>query len=177
MLDSLLSRYAAPRLEPVGARLSVIISANLLTLAALASGALALPMIGYRKYLIALGLLVLRAILDVLESAVGRARGPTQKDAVLDRLFDLILGAAVPFAFALAMPERALAAMFLMLGLVAWTGAGTATNESELVGRTELFLAYVLACIFPDRFSVIAYVVGVLCFISAGQRVVRIASS
>jgi len=177
MLDSLLSRHAAPRLAPVGARLSTIVSASLLILAALAIGALALPMIGYRKYLIALGLLALRAVLDILEGAVGRVRRPTQKDTVLDRLFDLILNAAVPFAFALAMPERALAAMFLMLGLVARAGAGTETNEAELVGRTELFLAYVLACIFPDRFSVIAYVVGVLCFISAGQRVVRIASS
>jgi len=30
MLDSLLSRYAAPRLAPVGARLSAIVSASLL---------------------------------------------------------------------------------------------------------------------------------------------------
>ena len=178
MLDSLLSRYAAPRLAPVGGRLSASVSTWVLTLAAFATGAVALPMIGYRKYMVALGLLVLRALLDVLAGAVARAaQGPARIGGMLDRVLDLVLSAAVPFAFALAMPDRALPAMFLMLGLVARAGVPPETREPVLVGKTELFVAFALACIFPDRFSVIAYVTGVLCFISAGQQVARVASS
>jgi hypothetical protein len=93
-------------------------------------------------------------------------------------MLDLVLGAAIPFAFALAMPERALAAMFLLLGLVVRAGSGSMAGESgELVGKTELFLAFSLACIFPDQFSIIAYVVGVLCFVDAGRRIAQAVSS
>jgi phosphatidylglycerophosphate synthase len=177
MLDSILARYVSPRLAPVGTRISAIVPANLLTLAAFLSGAGALAMIGYRKYLVALGLLALRGVLDVLDGTVARTQAPTRTVATLDRMLDLVVSAAVPFAFALAMPERALAAMLLMLGLVARAGAGSEAGVPLLVGKTELFLAFALACIFPDRFSVIAYAVGILCFISAGQRVARMASS
>jgi hypothetical protein len=55
--------------------------------------------------------------------------------------------------------------MFLMLGLVA---RGTA--REALIGKTELYTAYGLACLFPDWFSLIAYAVGILCFVSAGLR-------
>ena len=90
-----------------------------------------------------------------------------------------------PFAFALAAPSRALAAMFLMLGLVARAAAATAAarlqdsgpilagleQASALVGKTELFVAFAAACVFPNWFSLIAYVVGILCFVAVGSRV------
>lgn len=148
----------------------------MITVAAFVSGALALPMVGYKKYFLALGLLVLRGVLDILDGAVARVRGPTRAGETLDRVLDLVLTAAVPFAFALAMPERALAAMFLMLGLVARAAAGEGREPAQLVGKTELFIAFALACIFPDRFSIIAYVVGVLCFVAAGRRVAMVTS-
>jgi phosphatidylglycerophosphate synthase len=176
MLDAILSRYLAPRLAPSAAGLSRTVSANVLTVTAFVCGAAALPAIGYKKYFLALGLLVLRGALDVLDGAVARVAGPSRMGTTLDRVLDLVMTAAVPFAFALAQPDRALAAMLLMLGLVARAGAVTSGEGRALIGKSELFVGFALACLFPDRFSIIAYVLGVLCFIAAGQRVAAVAS-
>ena len=83
--------------------------------------------------------------------------------------------AGLAFAFALAEPDRALAAMFLMLGLVARTAVLAETPAGwPLVGKAELFLAFALACLFPAWFSILAYAVGILCFVAAGSRVAAI---
>jgi hypothetical protein len=76
----------------------------------------------------------------------------------------------IPFGFALAEPGRALAAMFLMLALSVLTvlGRGHVSVVTWLVGA-----AFLAACIFPDHFSLLAYAVGVMLFIAAGQGVAR----
>jgi hypothetical protein len=74
--------------------------------------------------------------------------------------------------------------MFLMIGLVARAAVLTADVRlkagtlgtalglgGDLVGKMEIFLAFALACIFPNWFSVIAYVLGMLCFVMSGFRV------
>lgn len=178
MLDSLLRRQLSPYIALPATRLSTRVGANTLTLVAFVAGAAALPAIGFHKYLVGLSLLAVARVLDAVDGPVARARGTRPFGAYLDQVLDLVLSAAIPFAFALAAPDRALAAMFLMLGLVARaaTSAGQ-TGDTNWIGKTELFVAFALACIFPDRFSVIAYVVGVLCFVSAGQRMAAVASS
>ena len=44
-------------------------------------------------------------------------------------------------------------------------------HAPQLIGKTEIFVAYVLACIFPDRFSIIAYALGMVCFVMTGSLV------
>lgn len=82
-----------------------------------------------------------------------------------DPLFPLAL-LAVPFAFGLAMPERALAAMFLTLALAVVTIVlkGGVSIVHWLAG-----LAFLAACILPNYFSPLVYVVGIACFVAAGQ--------
>lgn len=77
---------------------------------------------------------------------------------------------AIPFGFALAAPDRALAAMFLMLALTFLTvlGRGHVSVVTWLV--VTVFLT---ACIFPNHFSLLAYIIGVIVFIAAGQGVAR----
>jgi hypothetical protein len=75
---------------------------------------------------------------------------------------------ALPFGFALADAFRALAAMFLMFAL---------TVLSVLKrGHVSLVIwlaaaGLLLSCLFPDRFSLLAYLIGVIAFIAAGQGV------
>jgi phosphatidylglycerophosphate synthase len=185
MLDSLLRRQFSSFVALPAARLSTRVSANALTVGAFVAGAAALPAIGFRKYLVALGLLAVARALDGLDGPVARARGTSPFGCYLDQVLDLIITAAVPFAFALAEPERALAAMFLMLGLVARAAAAASLpgpmvglpEQNSLIGKTELFVAFALACILPDRFNLIAYVAGVISFLAAGQRMAAVASS
>ena len=80
----------------------------------------------------------------------------------------------VPFGFGLDDPSRALAAMFLMLGLAVFT------SQRALAGRTGIRwmhwlagAAAILACLLPDYFSILAYLVGIACFASAGQGLAR----
>jgi phosphatidylglycerophosphate synthase len=190
MLDPLLRRASDPVLGPLGARLSRLTSANALTLSAFVCGVVALPDIRFQKYFFALGFLILRAVFDGLDGAIARVEGPTRFGAYLDQVLSLAIGAGVPFAFALAEPDRALAAMFLMFGLVIRAGAavgvrpsgagvlGVALEQSGmLVGKSELFIAFALACVFPQWFSIIAYAVGILCFIAAGSRVASVVTA
>ncbi|MBV9541420.1 MAG: CDP-alcohol phosphatidyltransferase family protein [Alphaproteobacteria bacterium] len=180
MSDAFLHRYLDKTLAPLGAQLAQRVSANTLTVAAALAGAVALPEIGYRKYFFGLGFLVLRGVLDIADGAVARSRGTTAFGGYLDRLLDLVITAAVPFAFALAEPDRALAAMFLLLGLVARAAASTAVsgdNTPLLVGKSELFVAFAAACVFPQWFSIIAYVTGILCFVAAGVRAAQAMTS
>lgn len=77
---------------------------------------------------------------------------------------------AMPFGFALAAPDRALPAMFLMFALTVLTVLG----RGHVAVVTWLVTAVLLvACIFPNHFSLLAYIIGVIAFIAAGQGVAR----
>ncbi|HXC57288.1 MAG TPA: CDP-alcohol phosphatidyltransferase family protein [Rhizomicrobium sp.] len=186
MLDAVLRRRLDGYIAPATALVAGLgVGANRLTVAAFLSGGVALFDISRRYYLVGLLFLVAARLFDVLDGRVARLNGETVFGAYLKSVLDLTVTAAIPFAFALAAPGRALAAMFLMLGLVARAGAASAAAQpvgqdpvivyfgrvGRLVEKTELFIAFALACVFPDWFSAIAYIVGMLCFIAVGGRV------
>ena len=75
-----------------------------------------------------------------------------------------------PFGFALANPARALAAMFLMLGFAVWAIAGQARPGWIILLSA---LAYIVAAILPYYFSHLAYLIGVIAFVMAGEGAVR----
>lgn len=104
----------------------------------------------------------------VLAAGVGGAMARRTDAAALPVLpLGLLL---IPFGFGIAEPGRALAAMFLMLALSVLTvlGRGHVAAVTWLVAA-----AFLIACIFPSYFSLLAYVIGVMVFISAGQGAVR----
>ncbi|HEY0300856.1 MAG TPA: CDP-alcohol phosphatidyltransferase family protein [Rhizomicrobium sp.] len=176
MLDAFLRQNLERYLEPVAARLAGWrVRADALTVSAFILTGVAAADIAHRQFLWGLGFLVAARLADSLDGAVARRTGPTVAGATLDIVLGLIATAVVPFAFALAEPERALAAMFLMLGLVAQAGAGTVPSAAPplLLGRSEFFIVFAAACIFPQWFSLIAYIVGILCFLAAGRRVAK----
>ena len=83
----------------------------------------------------------------------------------------LVLGLlAVLFGFGLAEPDRALAAMFAMFALTVMTllGGGLVVAVTWLTGAI-----FLLACFLPSSFSLLAYLIGVLAFIAAGQGVAK----
>jgi phosphatidylglycerophosphate synthase len=190
MLDALLRRHLDGFTAPVAARVAASrVSAASLTASAFVCGAVALVDIGHRYYLAGLVFLLAARLFDVLDGPVARLKPPTVFGPYLAHVLDMLITAAVPFAFALAEPGRALAAMFLMLGLVARAAAiddtvrplatdpaiGFFGRVGRLVEKTDLFAAFALACLFPAWFSLIAYTVGIACFIAAGGRVAAVA--
>ena len=109
----------------------------------------------------------------------------------LDIVCDFIVYAGVAFGFALARPENAVPAAFLILSFV---GTGTSFlafailaakrgRASEARGRkslyylggltegTETIAALVAFCLFPGAFALLAYVFGALCWLTTATRV------
>jgi len=192
MLDAPIRKLIDPPLTAVASRIAAMgARADVLTVAGFASGLGAVVTIGSGHYLAGLGLLAANRVFDGLDGAVARQSRSTDLGAYLDISLDFIVYAAIPFAFALANPMCALAASFLIVSFVS-TGstflayaiiAAKRGLSTELRGiksfyylgglteGTETFIAFVLMCAFPQRFGVIAYVFGVLCFVTAGGRI------
>ena len=120
--------------------------------------------------------------LELLGDAAGR-------DAKWDTdVFGFVGVGTVVLAFALADPSRALAVAFLLLALgaacvAAQTTRGLDAREdalsrvATLADRPEIYAALLLACLLPERFSIIAYVFGFACFVAVGVRLSVSASS
>lgn len=180
MLDAVLRRNFEEYLTPVAARLAAWrIQADALTASAFVLTAVAVFDIAHQHFYFGLGFLTAARLADVLGGAVARRVGPTAFGAALDRLLGAVAAGAVPFAFALAEPDRALAAMFLMLGLVVRAGSDLVQSPRPgqvgfTVGRSELFIGFAAACLFPNWFSMIAYGLGILCFVAAGSRLAAV---
>jgi hypothetical protein len=184
MLDAPLRRLCAPVLTSAGARLPGLRArGDMASMVAFAVGLAAIPALAAQHYWIGLALILLNRLIGALGDAV--AARATGRGAFLDMTFDLIVFAGLPFGFALGDPSHALAACFLVFAIAA-SGASVVSFNVQAtsstggivfgyVGRimedSELTLAFAAACIMPGWFGIIAYVAGVLCFLTAGARI------
>lgn len=190
MLDRLIRRYAPHALAVPATRIVATgMRAQPLALAGLAAGFAAVPFIAHAAYLAGLGLIMVGGLLNLLALGVARLVPATASEDFLGRTLEIVCSASLPFGFALAEPERTLAAMLLMLGLVARTAATTADVRAttgsaggakefgaDLVGTAELTVVYAALCLFPHWFSIAAYALGIACFVMTGFRVAYLGS-
>jgi phosphatidylglycerophosphate synthase len=193
MLDARLRRLIDPPLDRIAAALEGGgPGANAVTAAGLGIGLLAVIALASQAFVAALVLILLNRLFDGLDGAIARRKGPTDLGGYLDITFDFIFYAAVPLGFALADPAaNGLAAAFLIFSFVG-TGssflafaimAAKLGLSSELRGRksiyylggltegSETIAAFVLACLLPSHFPLIALVFGVLCWITTARRI------
>jgi phosphatidylglycerophosphate synthase len=191
MLDAPIRRIAASPLERLADALANIgVNANALTISGFAMGLAAAALIADSLFLQALIFLALNRLIDVLDGMVARRTRTTELGAFLDSTLDLFFYAAIPFAFALVREQDALAAAFLLMGLMvaaipglaarafapgAAETRGAPVHPFALVGHSETFLAFALMCVAPRwMFSPLAYFYGVLCIFSGVTRVVSV---
>jgi phosphatidylglycerophosphate synthase len=187
MLDATIRRIAASPLERLayGVALSGI-NANVLTLFGFLMGVAAAVLIAGEQFRLAVVFLALNRLADVLDGMVARRSGATAVGAFLDASLDLFVYAAIPFGFGLAHQQDALAAAFLLMGLmvavtpalagralVARTGGAPPVHSFALIGHSETFIAFVVMCLSPRwTFSPLAYFFGMLCIMSGAMRVI-----
>jgi phosphatidylglycerophosphate synthase len=176
---------AAAALERTG------LSANALTVAGLAAGLGAATAIASQAWTAALALVACNRLLDGLDGALARRRGPTDFGGYLDALCDFAFYAAVPLAFAIADPGRnalpaaTLLASFLGTGasflgfaaVAARRGLATETQGRKsiyylagLAEGGETIAVFVAFCLWPQRFPAIAYGFAALCAITVLAR-------
>ncbi len=168
------------------------ITANQTTLFGFAIGCLALPALITEHYLLALLFIGFNRLCDGLDGALARIQGITDSGGFLDISLDFLFYSLIPFGFVLANPEQnAIAGAFLIFSFVG-TGssflafavmAGKQGIEnpvykhkslyymSGLTEGTETIAAFVTFCIFPQYFSVIAYVFGAACWFTTFTRI------
>jgi len=193
MLDPLMRRLIDPPLDRVGRWLAGAgMSANTVTVVGFGVGALAVPCLAAQWYGAALAAILVNRLADGLDGAVARHTTLSDFGGYLDIVCDVIVYAGVAFGFALARPENAVPAAFLILSFV---GTGTSFLAfailaakrglaSEARGRkslyylggltegTETIAIFVVFCLFPSVFPTLAYVFAALCWMTTAARVV-----
>ncbi|HUB85750.1 MAG TPA: hypothetical protein VL971_08655 [Rhizomicrobium sp.] len=163
MLTNILSKYVDPLRAAAVARLGAGPLAGLTMVLGIAAAAC----IAVHLYLPGLALFV--------ANRIGAVLAAVQNNVAAISVPDLLIYAALTFAFAIADPARALAAAFLLLGIVVLAGCAVlfgagraASTDASLMAGVIVFAAICWCCLQPERFSLIAYLFGLLCFPVAG---------
>lgn len=180
MLDGVLKKRIDPPIAFLAAMLCRQgIGADAVTAAGLVLGLAAAAAIAFGQLWLGLVLILASRLADGLDGAVARLTRRTDRGGYLDIVFDYIFYGAIPLAFAVLDPAaNALAAAVLLASFYA-NGAsflafavmaekrGLSTRQrgekslyfsTGLAEATETIATFVLFCLFPAHFAVIAYV-------------------
>ncbi len=194
MFDRQMLAITKPLVDRIARQLNGIgITANQVSFAGFAFGMVSAALIAHGDIMAAIVPLLLNRLLDGLDGAVARFSTPTDRGAFLDITLDFLFYAGVPLAFAFCDPERnALAAAVLLASFIG-TGVsflayaimaekrGEKSTEYPsksfyyLGGLTEGFetvLCFVLMCLWPQHFAVLAYVYAAMCCVTTLTRLV-----
>ena len=157
------------------------ISPNTITILGFLMGMAAVFFIADQQYVRGVFFLALNRFADILDGIMARTRGQTPLGGFLDAALDLLVYAVIPLAFALARQQDALAAMFLLVGMMvaaipALAFRAFAQKPDELLvicGHSETFIALTLMCLVERwAFTPLAYFYGSLCFLSCAVSLV-----
>jgi phosphatidylglycerophosphate synthase len=191
MFDSRLRPMIDPALQALATRLQIWgVTANALTSLGMVIGILSGTLIAYEHYLAGLVLVLINRLLDGLDGALARRAGPTDFGGYLDIVADFVFYVSVPLGFGLADPENllpalALVASFTLTGISFLAFAAIASKRgletrahgpksffysTGIAEGAETILVFVLMCIWPVWFAVLAYFFAGLCFLTVIQR-------
>ncbi len=193
MLDRWSVKLIKAPLEKLASPLAATgITANQVTVAGFVVGMTAVPMLALKQYGFALVLILLNRICDGIDGILARKQGVTDCGGFLDIVLDFIFYSAVVFGFALADPsENALAGAALIfsfmgtgssfLGFAVMAGKRGLTSPVHthkslyylegLTEGTETIAFFVLFCLFPDSFPLLAWIFASACWVTTASRI------
>ena len=192
MFDAQLRPLIDRLLNPIGRGLVALgMTANQVTMIGAAFGLIAAGCVAAGLFYPALWFVIANRVIDGLDGAVARASRSSDFGGYLDIVSDFIFYSAIPLAFAVARPETALAAAFLIFSFI-----GTATSflgfailaekhqvTTQIRGKkafyylggltegTETILLFLAMLVWPDYFSLMAIAFGILCWVTTGTRI------
>ena len=187
MLDHRINKIIHPIMNGLANHIPRQISANTITLTGFAVGTMVIPLLWFNQYSLALAVILVNRFFDGLDGAVARKCGPTNLGGYLDITCDFIFYSVVIFGFALADPENnGLAAAFLIFSFIG-TGSSflafATVAEKQgissdvhglkafyylggLTEGTETILFFVIICMYPEYFPLLAVLFGSICWIT-----------
>ena len=192
MFDAQLRPLIDRLLDPIGRGLVRLgVTANQVTMIGAAFGLIAAGCVAAGLFHTALWFVIANRVIDGMDGAVARASRSSDFGGYLDIVSDFIFYSAIPMAFAVAQPKTALAAAFLIFSFI-----GTATSflgfailaekhhvTAQIRGKkafyylggltegTETILLFLAMLVWPDYFSVMAIIFGILCWVTTGTRI------
>lgn len=194
MLDGIVRQKIDPILEVIGKKMARMgITANGVTIVAFVLGVGAMVVIAQQWFWWGVILLLLSRLADGLDGCVARATKPTDFGGYLDIVLDFAFYGMIPFAFILVNPaENGIAGGVLILSFyvngasfLAFATMAEKRNLSTdqrgskslyfttgLAEGTETIVTFVLFCILPQYFALIAYIFAGICFYTALSRIV-----
>jgi len=145
----------------------------------------------------ALAAILLNRLADGVDGAVARRTHLTDLGGYLDIVCDFVFYAAAPLGFALARPENAVPAAFLIFSfagtgssflafaiLAAKRGLATAARGRKsfyhlggLTEGSETIALFVMVCLAPGAFPLLAWGFGALCWIITASRILGAAAT
>ena len=194
----MLDRYSLKILQPLLGSIAHYlrrkgIRADPITIGAFVAGLLGAVLIARHHYLMGGLFILLNRLGDGVDGTLARLSGSTDRGAFLDICLDFIFYSAVVLGFALAEPARnSLAACFLIFSFVG-TGSSflayaimaerrSLTDQrlpekgfyylGGLAEGTETIIFFILICLFPSLFPVLAWVFGSICLLGTAARIV-----
>ena len=194
MLDRAAMALLRPTLDRAGAGLNRLgIRADTVTWTGFVVGVAAAVAIARGAYAVGLVLMLASRLCDGLDGAVARRTRPTDRGAFLDIVLDFVFYASIPLAFAIAEPgTRALPAAVL---LAAFVGTGSSFLAFAVLAErrglasaafpkkgffylgglteaSETLICFVLMCLLPGWFDVLAIGFALLCGLTFVTRVI-----
>ena len=192
MFDAQIRPLMDRLLNPVGRSLAARgVMANHVTIIGGLFGLAATVSVAFQLFDIAFWLILLNRVADGLDGAVGRASITTDFGGYLDIVCDFVFYSAIPFAFAVALPENSFASAFLIFSFI-----GTASSflafailaekhnvSTEIRGKKafyylgglteggETILLLLAMVIWPSYFIFMAFGFGLLCWVTTITRI------
>ena len=198
MFDVALRRFVDPALNRIVVGIvDARISANMLTISGAGLALAAAFFISQSNFAAALGLILLNRIVDGLDGAVARIKGPTEFGGYLDTICDYIFYLSIPVAFGLMDPVNQIPALLLVASFTltavsflafAAIAARHASDDGAhgpkafiystgLMEGAETIAFFALFCLFPGFFPTLAIVFAALCLLTVLQRFILAAKS
>ena len=193
MLDSRLRPLIDPPLNRLAALLGGSgITADAMTLFGFGLGAAAAAAVALDQVWLGLALFLMNRFADGLDGALARLHAPTDRGGFLDIVLDFVaygllaLGFAIRDPAAAALPAAFLLASFMGTGssflayavLAAKRGQTTSLRGRKsfyhlggLTEGTETIAFFALCLLLPQHFPLLAWIFGVLCWLTALGRV------
>lgn len=169
------------------------VNADQVTVTGFLIGLLAVPFLAFGWHELALAAILLNRLSDGLDGAVARRTQLTDAGGFLDIVLDFIFYSAVVFGFLLAAPEQNAIAAGVLLVTFMGTGA-TFLAFASIAGKRgvdnpaypnkslhymggltegfETIVAFVTFCLWPQHFSVLAYLFASACWLTAITRII-----
>jgi phosphatidylglycerophosphate synthase len=192
LFDAQIRPFMDRLLDPVGRGLAARgVKANHVTIVGVLFGLSAAACVAFQMFGIAFWLILLNRVADGLDGAVARGCGSTDFGGYLDIVCDFVFYSAIPFAFAVARQENALASAFLIFSFI-----GTASSflafailaekyhiSTEIRGKktfyylggltegTETIILLLAMVIWPSYFILMAFGFGFLCWVTTITRI------